>query len=633
MGKGYNKKQCNVQYDKCLRSHAKHSGERITLNTFFAFCSEINKKIEGGGDKSLDGNPYRVDDNGCLYRIKGTKDGGIPIKLANFTAEIREEIIRDDGLETTQNYHIEGTMNGRKLSSIDIPAISFCSMNWLYRWGTQAVMEPGQSVKDYVRHHTQLNSNTTRKVCYTHTGWREVDNEWFYLTGNGAIGATNLLVELTRENERYQLPTAVINETAAINASLSFLDIGDKNVTYPLFATNYLSPLTTLLNPMPNFVVYLLGETGLFKTSLATLMLSHFGDFLSVTALPNFSDTSNLIEKRAFILKDAPMVLDDYHPSAQKGEAMKNESTAQRIIRAYSNRTARGRLNRDCSDKGQYTPRGMLTITGEEIVTLQSTIARLAVVEVEKGSVDRDKLTEIQGKADLLPHAMVSYISWVKENRKSIQDNFKQRFIELRKKASDEGVHSKLPEQVAFLTFAFETTLSWLVENGVIGETKAEQMSDEGWDVFMHLAALQAKRINCEDPILKFKEIIQTLIDQDKVKLRNKTPDCLDKTIGGNDGELIGYYDDSFFYFLPPAMWRRIQMFCRDEGSHFSFMKNTFYRTLAKRGMLETKNGDNVIPCTIEGKTKRVLKVYRNKIEDPTSISEKNYVSEGGNYA
>ncbi|MCP4373470.1 MAG: hypothetical protein GY797_36015, partial [Deltaproteobacteria bacterium] len=124
--------ECDRQFDKCLNGF-KPEGE-VTISSFFYYAKEkgIKSNYSTGGTPVI-GSSYRVDDKGCLYRIKGTKDGGIPIKLANFTAEIREEIIRDDGLDTTHNYHIEGTMNGRKLSSIDIPAISFGSMNWLYR--------------------------------------------------------------------------------------------------------------------------------------------------------------------------------------------------------------------------------------------------------------------------------------------------------------------------------------------------------------------------------------------------------------------------------------------------------------------------------------------------------------------
>jgi hypothetical protein len=501
-------------------------------------------------------------------------------------------------------------------------------MSWLHKWGTQVIIEPGQSTKDYVRHYIQLNSNATRNICFTHTGWRQINGKWIYLTGSGAIGVENVLVELSRELQKYCLPLEALEkekELVAIKTGLSFLEIGEKSLTYPLFSLIHLAPLTTLLSPMPNFSGYLVGESGLFKSSVAVVTLAYFGNFSGITQLPNFSDTANNIEKRAFTLKDTLMILDDYCPSTQRAEAQWKESIAQRIIRAFSNRTGRGRLNSDGTDKGRYEPRGMLLITGEELVTLQSTLARIMVIEVDKGAVYKNKLTEIQEKLNLLPYAMASYISWVKAHIEDIQESFPKRFIELRKKACKGGVHLKLPEQVAYLTFALETALSWLVDKNVINEEKARKMIEEGWNIFMELVSSQTQRIKSEDPVQKFTDILQTLIAQGKVKLEYKEEEStqenhLANILGGSHGELIGYYDDLYFYLLPTAMWRLIQVFCRDEGSHFPIGKNTFYGILRKRGLIETKGKENIIPQRIRGKVERVLKIYRNGITENENL-------------
>ncbi len=180
------------------------------------------------------------------------------------------------------------------------------------------------------------------------------------------------------------------------------------------------------------------------------MQLSHFGDFQSITSLSNFDDTGNSIEKKGFTLKDVLHVLDDYHPSFRRQDAQAKESLAQRAIRAYANRTARGRLNADTSDKGRHEPRGFLQITGEELVSLPSTQARTLVVEIEPGDIDKDKLTTIQDKMDLLPHAMTSFLLWVRDNIPEIQSGFPSRFRELREIAADaagNGIHRKLPEQ------------------------------------------------------------------------------------------------------------------------------------------------------------------------------------------
>jgi hypothetical protein len=238
---------------------------------------------------------------------------------------------------------------------------------------------------------------------------------------------------------------------------------------------------------------------------------------------------------------------------------------------------------------------------------------------------------------------MVSYISWVKAHIEDIQESFPKRFIELRKRACKGGVHLKLPEQVAYLTFALETALSWLVDKNVINEEKAREMIEEGWNIFMELVSSQTQRIKSEDPVQKFTDILQTLIVQGKVRLEYKEEEStqekhLTNIMGGPHGELIGYYDNLYIYLLPTAMWRLIQVFCRDEGSHFPIGKNTFYGILRKRGLIETKDKENIISQKIKGEAKRVLKIYKNCIaEDNNLVTEGSnsgagYVSKGKSY-
>lgn len=574
------------------------------METKFNLAEELTKLQE----ESVNSNsPYFVDDSGYLCRWKRIKDGIIPVRLANFEAWITEEIIEDNGIEATHSYGIEGKIKNRTLLKVEVPASSFCSLNWLHKWGNQAILEPGQAIRDYVRHAIQIRSNGTRNLThFTHTGWRQIQGNWYYLTASGAIGVDGVLVKLSKELQRYSLPTAPNNETESIKTSLSFLDIGKREITLPLFNLLYLSPLTTLLEPMPNFSGYLYGETGVLKTTIAALLISHFGPFDSINNLSNFDDTANALEKRAFTLKDVLHVVDDFHPSVKRIDAQQKENLAQRIIRAYSNRTGRGRLNPDTSDKGRYEPRGMLLMTGEEIISLQSTLARLMVIEISRGDVEKNRLTELQMKAHLLPHAMSSYVLWLRQHVQEIKGTFQQQFIQLRDKAFKEDTHKKLPEQVAFLQFALDTVISWMVDKNVLSETEAVSLSKEGWDIFTELADRQSQRLEREDPIRRFEEILQTLIAQGKVRIEDK--DYIDKVIGGQMGDLIGYYDEYYTYLSPPALWHSLQRYCIAEGSHFPFSKNTFYRMLKNRGLIETRGDKNTVDVRLRGEVKRVLK-------------------------
>jgi hypothetical protein len=309
--------------------------------------------------------PYYIDDQGGMSRWKRDRDGSeVSQRLANFTARIREDIFEDNGQKTNRRFVIIGGTKSCEFPKVRIPAEQFAPMHWIVpHWGNDAIIEPGQNTKDYLRHCIQEYSNrqgVEQRTVYTHTGWRQVKGKWEYLMANGALGSEAIDVELPGEfleMGRYCLPSTPEDEIEAIKTSLSFLHIGRSEITYPGYAYTFLAPLTSIVQPTPNFSAYFYGETGSFKSTVATLLLSHFGDF-SINNLSNFDSTANQIEKRAFVLKDTLYILDDYHPSARQKEANAKEAIAQRLIRACSNRTGRERLNPDTTEKGKYVPRG-----------------------------------------------------------------------------------------------------------------------------------------------------------------------------------------------------------------------------------------------------------------------------------
>ena len=555
-------------------------------------------------------NQYFIHD-GYWCRWSLTKEGKVPVRLANFQAKIVEETVEDNGIEQFHKYHIEGAQKDKRLRLIEVPASTFQSMSWVYKWGNSAVIEPGFMIKDYIRHAIQITSDPKSTLCYTHTGWRNIEDKWVYLSSSGGIG-DYVQVKLSREIKRYALPSTLENEKEAIETSLSFLEIGKKEITLPLFSILYLSVLTTLLEPQPNFSGYLYGESGCYKTTLALLLLSHLGNFQSANNLSNFEDTANALMRRAFTLKDTLMVVDDYHPTARCHDTKSKETIAQRVIRSFANRTDRGRLNPDGSEKGRHEPRGMLLITGEDLVSVQSTLARVLVIEIKKSDIDVEKMTELQKNSDLLPSAMFSFIFWLRKRIDDIRKTFPERFMSLRTLAFNDNIHRRLPELSAFLQFSYETILSWAVDKEAITERDKIIQMGESWRIFKNAIKEHSDRLQKEDPVEKFKDILSTLIIQGKVRLEGKNNS--NDIMGSGMGELIGYHDDDFLYLIPSAIWKSVQVFCRDSNTHFPVSKNTLYQILRNRGLIEVQGSENVVSVWIRTKAKRVLKLYRDNI-------------------
>jgi hypothetical protein len=546
-----------------------------------------------------------------IYRENRTETGSVIVRLTNFVARVTEDIKKDDGKDVDRYYNIEVEFEGKQLPKISIKAKDFPNLGWINeKYGVRPIIYPPNNNKDYVRHAIQTFSNgAIEEKVFTHTGWREVDGEYIYLTAAGAIGDADISVELPKELQRYSLPLDIKDEAKAIKTSLSFLGIGKREITIPSLAYCYLAPLTTLLSTQPNFSLFINGETGTFKTTVSCLLMSHYGLFDSAENLTNFNDTANAIERRAFILKDTPMLLDDFHPSYGQKDSFTMSSTLQRIIRNYGNRTARGRLNSDSTEKGRYEPRGLLIVTGEDLPTIQSTVARTLILEIAGGDIDKKELTNLQRGADMLPHAMATYISWIKGKIPEIKKGFKDTFREYRQKALKEGCHMRLPEQVAFLQYGLDLFIQFLVEKKIMSEDAARELSEEGWGVFTALAASLKVRVEQECPVARFIDILDTLITQKRVSLDFKASG---NPIGGSDN-LIGYYDIDYYYLMSTPLFNAIKKFCREEGSHFPLTRNTLYSMLRKRNLIETDYDRNTVSVYFKGTTrKRVLKLKRS---------------------
>ncbi|MCG4734626.1 hypothetical protein L0M92_13555, partial [Casaltella massiliensis] len=78
----------------------------------------------------------------------------------------------------------------------------------------------------------------------------------------------------------------------------------------------YLSPLIEIISrniKPPENIVWLWGKTGSRKTSVAKIVLSHFGNFNQKTP-STFNDTITAIELKANMLKDILYLCDDFAP-------------------------------------------------------------------------------------------------------------------------------------------------------------------------------------------------------------------------------------------------------------------------------------------------------------------------------
>src|SRR6185295_15796324 len=112
-------------------------------------------------------------------------------------------------------------------------------------------------------------------------------------------------------------------------------------------------------------------------------------------------------------------------------------------VRAAGNRTGRARLTSEATERRRYEPRGLVFITGEELPSVQSTLARLLIVDLERGVVNLKRLTDLQTHALQLRQAMAAYLAHLAPQMETIQAESPARLREIRDRAMSEGQHSR----------------------------------------------------------------------------------------------------------------------------------------------------------------------------------------------
>lgn len=528
----------------------------------------------------------------CQCRFTASEDGGRVVSkpLCNFSAKIVADVSKDDGEEITHHMAIIGRLeDGQELPEITISASDYEYMRWVIaNWGARTAIEPGKDTRDSLRHAIQFLSKDSiqQRRLYTHTGWREIDGKRVFLHA-GSTDATG--VELEGNLKRYELPTdGKIDPVTAMRESIALLDIAKPYVSYPLWATMFLAPLSSIVSP--SFLVWVEGPSGSFKSSYTTLLLNHFGRTFDENHTPaDWISTSNSLEKMSFLAKDVPFLIDDFRPATNKHENEEMHKAAQRIIRAVGNRAGRGRLGSDTSFRRTFEPRGVVLSTAERGALGTSTVARVQTVTVAHGDVDGAKLAKAQKQRSVYSYAMVGYLQHIAEHWNELAETLPAQIIDSRGEIN--LAHKRLPGAMATLQAAFDLAMDYAVEIGAIDKDDANARSAECYAALRKIALSQSALVEEQDPARIFMSVLITLLRQEKAHIQKRDPGegIAAAGYGGELGERLGWYEDKIIYLLPAA-YNTIYRYVAAEGWSFPSDERTLRRDMDRLGYIANKD-------------------------------------------
>ena len=601
--------------------------------------------IEGGKDGAgfeavVEAGSYFVTSGGVIAWRKETRDGSVPTPLCNFGARIVAEEVHDDGAGQRTVLAIEGQMpDGRPLPCVKVPAERYFAMTWVTEvWGTAPVILAGQGKKDHLRAAIQmLSGRVPRHTVYGHLGWRKISDEWAFLHNDGAIGSDGGRndVEIETDTDGFQPyrlpePGADPDVVAAVRASLDLLDLGPDLITAPLLGAVYRAPLGEAA--VIDFSIHITGPTGVFKSELAVLAQAHFGSGFHSRRLPaSWADTANMLEKKAFLAKDAVLVVDDFAPAGTATDVQRLHREADRLFRAAGNRSGRARMRADGGSRPTYYPRGLIISTGEDIPSGQSLRARLLVLEVAPGDVLPELLSKGQASAaaGILAAAMAGYLRWLAPRMDELADVLPRRQRDLRAALLREGQHRRTPEITASLLLAWQLFVEFAQQIGAIADDEAASQLTRVQPALSGIAESQLAHQRAEDPAGRFLALLRAAISSGRAHVADantgtepENAACwgwqLHVVSTGQyeheewrpNGECLGWIRDEDLLLDPDAAFATAQKLARDQGTTIPIKQRTLWKRLAEEELLASRDGarnTNTIRRTIQGLRRELI--------------------------
>lgn len=552
-----------------------------------------------------------------------------PRRLSNFVVIPQEFVTKDSGKPKKEVYvKVYGCSNIEELPETTLTLEEFDRMTWpSSEWGFSIITEVQSNVTNHIRRVAQALGNVFAQdtTVYTHMGWRHIGDSWCYLHSGGVIGDEAAQVELDQNVTCYTLPDHAENYQEAVRASLRLKDVAPAEISVPLLALVYLSPLNEFFRQAghePAFVTSLTGPTGTMKSTLAALALCHFGQFTGKSLLGSFQDTKNALEVTGFALKDTLMVVDDFFPSTQRHESTIMSATLRALLRSYGDRSGRRRLSSNLKLMEAHIPRGNLLVTGEDVPKLvESDLARLLLLEINPGDVDKELLSSLQKDSSLLGQAMRGYIEWLIPQANTLKDMLLEKFEDYRQQAQEHGRHSRIPEVIAWLKIGYEMFLDYAVSCDVIPSDSKQIVLDEALEILTEIANRQAMVMENDTPVSQFLSALNEMLATGQCHC-TKLDD--DGSFLGSTGSIkghgfIGYVDSDYYYLIPGTTMGEVKAFYGRQGINFTISDRMLYKQLASVGAIrESKTGKRVnrtLDKHIDGTVQRLLWVKKEALK------------------
>lgn len=388
----------------------------------------------------------------------------------------------------------------------------------------------------------------------------------------------------------------------ACDHTLKMLDVAPHSLTFVLLSVAVLS---LVQSKMVSRGVYFKGvccitaPTQSFKTTLTSL----FFDFdQGREADINFEATTTAIVRTIGNTRDSTVILDDYKPGATKAESNDMLQKISKVIRLCSDDSGGIKKAGSQNQTVTNTARCLVVVTAERIhFTVQSTLARLLVLEMSRKSVDKDKLTYFQENHAFYRSFIEDFIRYIcSKGADSFCERLEQRFLQERNVLQDDLLAHNIEtdgrsnDMCVWLNIAFSEFLKYALDIQVITLEQHANYLDEARHIFTFILEQQAERVSELDEARRFLKGLRVLIETREVHIgklqsRNTNYSTADSK------SAIGFRKKDFVYLKNDVAFQKVVSYFQRNGQEYTISETELRKMLVDRGYINSENGKKCI--------------------------------------
>ncbi|MHC5059312.1 MAG: hypothetical protein ACYTKD_32055 [Planctomycetota bacterium] len=290
----------------------------------------------------------------------------------------------------------------------------------------------------------------------------------------------------------------------------------------------FLAPVFGWLQGFKPYVLAILGNSGLGKSTLAGYMQAFFGPRFTDLDLESWTATPKAIELAGHTYKDALYVVDDFKLGHFTQNTLRD---AMRVLQGYADGAGRDRLSRASTMMPSAYIRGMLAITGEDLPEGQSSnLARIVPLRVPDTPVTAE-LTAVKRRCDerrrFYAGVMAHYIAWTQ--RKG-GDYISERAHELYETfARDPAIErvvadnkARVLQNLTLNLLGFVLWAEFTGESGVLDEPAAQRMVQAHFEFLRTVFHSHVIEVSDERPFVLFLRHVLAMVESE-VRLRRSS--------------------------------------------------------------------------------------------------------------